>query len=104
MFNDFMDLLSFLLLRFMFKDSIDFVFVVDIGVVVDDDEQDLDFVNKLDILQIKTEKKKLKLKFCIQDFTFQLLLKIEVKSSTILKNTKNEVVRDQTHDQCHFSP
>ena len=48
MFNDFMDLLSFSLLRFMFKDSIDFV--VDIGVVVDD-EQDLDFVNKLDILQ-----------------------------------------------------
>ena len=87
----------------MFKDSIDFVFVVDIGVVVDDDEQDLDFVNKLDILQIKTEKKNLKLKFCIQDFTFQLLLKIEVKSSTILKNTKNAVVRDQTHDQCHFS-
>ena len=35
----------------MFKDYIDFVFVVDIGVVVDDDEQDLDFVNKLDILQ-----------------------------------------------------
>ena len=55
----------------MFKDSINFVFVVDIGVVVDDDEQDLDFVNKLDILHIKTEKKKLKLKFCIQDFTFQ---------------------------------
>ena len=54
----------------MFKDFINFVFVVDIGVVVDDDEQDLDFVNKLDILQIKTEKKKLKLKFCIQDFTF----------------------------------
>ena len=49
MFNDFMDLLSFSLLRFMFKDYIDFV--VDIGVVVDDDEQDLDFVNKLDILQ-----------------------------------------------------
>lgn len=41
----------------MFKDSIDFVFVVDIGVVVDDDEQDLDFVNKLDVLQIKTEKR-----------------------------------------------
>ena len=57
----------------MFKDFINFVFVVDIGVVVDDDEKDLDFVNKLDILQIKTEKKKLKLKFCIQDFTFQLL-------------------------------
>ena len=57
MFNDFMNLLSFLLLRFMFKDSIDFVFVVDIGVVVDDDEQDLDFVNKLDVLQIKTEKR-----------------------------------------------
>ena len=73
MFNDFMNLLSFLLLRFMFKDSIDFVFVVDIGVVVDDDEQDLDFVNKLDILQIKTKKKKLKLKFCIQEFIFQLL-------------------------------
>ena len=35
----------------MFKDFINFVFVVDIGVVVDDDEQDLDFVNKLDILQ-----------------------------------------------------
>ena len=51
MFNDFMDLLSFLLLRFMFKDSIDFVSVVDIGVVVVDDEQDVDFVNKLDILQ-----------------------------------------------------
>ena len=88
----------------MFKDFINFVFVVDIGVGVDDDEQDLDFVNKLDILQIKTEKKKLKLKFCIQDFTFQLSLKIEVKSSTILKNTKNAVVRDQTHDECHFSP
>ena len=88
----------------MFKDFINFVFVVDIGVVVDDDEQDLDFVNKLDILQIKTEKKNLKLKSCIQDFTFQLFLKIEVKSSTILKNTKNAVVRDQTHDQCHFSP
>ena len=71
-----MDLLSFSLLRFMFKDSIDFVFVVDIGVVVDDDEQDLDFVNKFDILEIKTEKKKLKLNFCIQNFTFQLLLKI----------------------------
>ena len=60
MFNDFMDLLSFLMLRFMFKDSIDFVFFVDLGVVVDDDEQDLDFLNKLDILQIKTEKKILK--------------------------------------------
>ena len=46
-----------LLIRGHFKDSIDFVFVVDIGVVVDDDEQDLDFVNKLDDLQIKTEKK-----------------------------------------------
>ena len=102
MFNDFMDLLSFLSLSFMFKDSIDFV--VDIGVVVDDDEQDLDFVNKLNILQIKTVKKKLKLKFCIQDFAFQLLLKIEVKSSTILKNTKTAVVRDLTHDQFHFSP
>ena len=88
----------------MFKVSINFVFLVDIGVVVDDDEKDLDFVNKLDILQIKTEKKKLKLKFCIQDFTFQLFLKIEVKSSTILKNTKNAVVGDQTHDKCHFSP
>ena len=85
-------------------DSIDFVFVVDIGVFVDDDEQDLDFVNKLDILLIKMEKKKLKLKFWIQDFTYQLLLKIEVKSTLILKNTKNAVVRDQTHDQCHFSP
>ena len=51
MFDDLMDLLSILLFRFMFKDSIDFVFVVD------DDEQDLDFVNKLDILQIKMEKK-----------------------------------------------
>ena len=37
-------------------------FFVDIGVVVDDDEQDLDFVNKLDILQIKTERKKVKTK------------------------------------------
>ena len=35
----------------MFKDFINFVFVVDIGDVVDDDEQDLEFVNKLDILQ-----------------------------------------------------
>ena len=35
----------------MFKDFINFVFVVDIGVVVDDDEEDLDLVNKLDILQ-----------------------------------------------------
>ena len=34
----------------MFKDFINFVFVVDIGDVVDDDEQGLDFVNKLDIL------------------------------------------------------
>ena len=41
----------------MFKDFINFVFVVDIGVVVDDDEQDLDFVNKLDVLHIKTEKR-----------------------------------------------
>ena len=54
----------------MFKDSIDFVFVVDIGVVVDDDEQDLDFVNKLDILQIKTEEKKLKLKFLYKTLPF----------------------------------
>ena len=46
-----------LLIRGHFKDSIDFVFVVDIGFVVDDDEQDLDFVNKLDVLQIKTEKR-----------------------------------------------
>ena len=41
----------------MFKDSINFVFVIDIGVVVDDDEKDFDFVKKLYILQIKTEKK-----------------------------------------------
>ena len=46
-----------LLIRGHFKDSIDFVFVIDIGVVVDDDEQYLDFVNKLDVLQIKTEKR-----------------------------------------------
>ena len=104
MFNDLMHLLSFLLLRFMFKHSIHFVFVGYICVVVDDHEQDLDFVNKLDISQIKTEKKKLKLKFCIQDFTFQLFIKSKVKSSTILKNTKNAVVIDQTHDQCHFLP
>ena len=42
----------------MFKYSIDFVFVVDIGVLVDDDDdQDLDFVNKLDGLQIKMDKR-----------------------------------------------
>ena len=85
MFNDFMDLLLFLLLRFMFKDSIDFVFVVDIGVVVDDDEQDVDFVNKLDILQIKTEGKKFKTKILYTRVYLSviILLKIELKSSTI---------------------
>lgn len=40
----------------MFKDSIGFVFVFVIG-VVDNDEEDLEFVNKLDALQIKMEKK-----------------------------------------------
>ena len=38
----------------MFKDSIDFVFIVDIGVVVDDDEEDIEFVKKISALQIKT--------------------------------------------------
>ena len=38
----------------MFKDSIDFVFVVVIGVVVDDDEEDIEFVKKISALQIKT--------------------------------------------------
>lgn len=41
----------------MFKDSIDFVFVVVIGVIVDDNEEDLEFVNKFDVLQIKTKKR-----------------------------------------------
>ena len=69
----------------MFKDFINFVFVVDIGVVVDDDEQDLDFVNKLDILQIKTEKKMVKTKILYTRLYLSviILLKIEVKSSTI---------------------
>ena len=44
----------------MFKDSIDFVFVGGGG----GDEEDLEFVNKFDILQIKMKKKnRLKLKF-----------------------------------------
>ena len=52
----------------MFKYSIDFIFVVFIGVVVvvvdddDDEEEDLEFVNKFDALQIKTKKKKVKTK------------------------------------------
>ena len=54
----------------MFKDFINFVFVVDIGVVVVVDDNYLDFVNKLDILQIKTEKKKLKLKFVYKTLPF----------------------------------
>lgn len=40
----------------MFKDSINFVFVVVISVVYDDDEEDLEFVNKFDVLQIKMKK------------------------------------------------
>ena len=47
----------------MFKDSIDFVFVF-VFVIVVADEKDLDFVNKFDVLQIKTKQKNtLKLKF-----------------------------------------
>lgn len=43
----------------MFKNSIDFVFVVVIGVVDDDDDdEDLEFVNKFDALHIKTKRKK----------------------------------------------
>ena len=38
----------------MVKDSIDFVFVVVIGVVVDDDEEDIEFVKNISALQIKT--------------------------------------------------
>ena len=34
----------------MFKDSIDFVFMVVIVVVNDDEEEDLEFVNKFDVL------------------------------------------------------
>lgn len=41
----------------MFKDSINFVFVGVVGVVVDD-EEDLEFANKVDVLQIKTKERK----------------------------------------------
>ena len=37
----------------MFKDFIDFVFIVVVSVLVDDDEH-LEFVNKFDALRIKT--------------------------------------------------
>lgn len=40
----------------MFKDSINFVFVFVISVVVVDDEGDLEFINIFDVLQIKTKK------------------------------------------------
>lgn len=44
----------------MFKDSIDFVIVVVIHVV--DEEEYLEFMNKVDVLHIK--KNRLKIKFC----------------------------------------
>ena len=46
----------------MFTDFIDFVFVVVIGVIVDDDVENLKFVNIFDALQIKMKKKKVKTK------------------------------------------
>ena len=49
----------------MFKDSIDLVFVVVIGVVVDDDEEDIEFVKKISALQIKTYKKQVKIKILL---------------------------------------
>ena len=51
--------------------------VVDIG--VDDDEQDLDFVNKLDILQIKREKKKVKTKILYTRLYLSVIIKNQSK-------------------------
>lgn len=47
----------------MFKNSIDFLFVVVIGVFIVDDEEDLEFFKNLTLCRLK-RKNRLKVKFC----------------------------------------